>query len=75
MKKTTFLSFILCLLTSCSRLTVDNTPIAELNLNRYLGDWTKWFAYATLSDVDKARILDEARRRCYDVSKLIWVKQ
>lgn len=39
MKKTTFLSFILCLLTSCSRLTVDNTPIAELNLNRYLGDW------------------------------------
>lgn len=166
MKKTTFLSFLLCLLTSCSQLTVDNTPIGELDLNQYLGDWYEvarfdhrfergmeqtranytlrddgkiivlnsgikngkpktaqgkakvtetpallrvsffgpfygdyrvllladdyryalvgsgtdnylWILSRTpaLSDVDKARILDEARHRRYDVSKLIWVKQ
>ena len=33
------LSLLLCLLTGCSQLTVDNTPITELDLNRYLGDW------------------------------------
>ncbi|MBR4757956.1 MAG: lipocalin family protein [Bacteroidaceae bacterium] len=39
MKNTMILSLLLCLLTGCSQLTVDNTPIAELDLNRYLGDW------------------------------------
>ena len=39
MKKTTVLFLLLCILTGCHQLTVDNTPIAELDLNRYLGDW------------------------------------
>ena len=166
MKKTNVLFLLLCILAGCSQLTVDNTPIAELDLNRYLGDWyevarfdhrfergmeqTKanyalrkdgkivvtntglkegkvktahgkakltdtpallrvsffgpfygdyrillldenyqyalvgsgtdnylWILSRTprLSDIDKARILDEARRRRYDTSKLIWVNQ
>ena len=39
MKKTTVLFLLLCILTGCHQLTVDNTSIAELDLNRYLGDW------------------------------------
>ena len=166
MKKTLIYTMLVCVLTGCSQLTVDNTPIAEIDLNRYLGDWyevarfdhrfergmeqTKanytmredgrivvlnsgikdgkpktaegkakltdtpallrvsffgpfygdyrvmllaedyryalvgsgsdnylWILSRTprLSDIDKARILDEARRRRYDVGKLIWVSQ
>ena len=39
MKKKTVLFLLLCILTGCYQLTVDYTPIAELDLNRYLGDW------------------------------------
>lgn len=39
MKKYTTLSVLLCLLTGCSRLTVDNSVVNEFDLNRYLGDW------------------------------------
>ena len=166
MKKTIILTMLLCLLTGCSKLTVDNTPIASLDVERYLGEWYEvarfdhrfergmeqtratyalredgkitvensgikdgkpktakgkakltetpallrvsffgpfygdyrillladdyryalvgsgtdnylWILSRTpkLSDIDKARILEEARRRRYDTSKLIWVKQ
>lgn len=30
---------MICLLTGCGQLTVDNTPIASIDLNRYLGSW------------------------------------
>ena len=39
MKKTFFLSIAVCLLASCGRLTVDNTPVASIELDRYLGTW------------------------------------
>lgn len=40
MKKTAFFTMLVLLLTGCSStLTVDNTPIKALNLNRYLGEW------------------------------------
>ena len=28
-----------CLLSACGKLTVDNTPIESVDLNRYLGSW------------------------------------
>jgi len=39
MKKTIFLSIAVCLLASCGKLTVDNTPVASIELDRYLGTW------------------------------------
>jgi lipocalin len=40
MKKIAFLTVLAGLLMGCSStLTVDNTPIDSLDLNRYLGDW------------------------------------
>ena len=39
MKKTFFLSIAVCLLASCGKLTVDNTPVASIELDRYLGTW------------------------------------
>ena len=40
MKKifTTF-SVLLCMLTGCSKLTVDNSVVTDFDLNRYLGSW------------------------------------
>ncbi|MDE6498824.1 MAG: lipocalin family protein [Muribaculaceae bacterium] len=39
MKKIFTLSVLLCLLAGCSKLTVDNSVVTDLNLNRYLGEW------------------------------------
>lgn len=40
MKKTLFASLIALLLVACGTSTkVDNTPVASLDLQRYLGDW------------------------------------
>ena len=40
MKKTIFASIFSLLLTGCGNAQkVDNTPVAALDLNRYLGDW------------------------------------
>ena len=39
MKKTFFLSIAVCLLASCGKLTVDNTPVASIELDRYVGTW------------------------------------
>lgn len=39
MKKITTLSVLLCLLAGCSKLTVDNSVVTNLDLNRYSGDW------------------------------------
>ncbi|MBR1733286.1 MAG: lipocalin family protein [Alloprevotella sp.] len=40
MKKIFFLLFAaLGLVTACNRLTVNNTPVKELDLQRYLGTW------------------------------------
>lgn len=166
MRKTLLLGLMACLLTGCSKLTVDNTPIDALDVERHLGDWYEvarfdhrfergmeqtranyalredgkiavtnsglkdgkpktakgkakltdtpallrvsffgpfngdyrvllladdyryslvgsgsddylWILSRTphLSDVDKAHVLEEALRRRYDISKLIWVRQ
>ena len=42
---------------------VDNTPVAALDLNRYLGEW-----------YEIARF-DHSFERGYDTDKLIWVRQ
>lgn len=39
MKKIVFLVFIAGLLTGCSKLTVDNSVVSELDLQRFLGTW------------------------------------
>ena len=39
MKKTFFLGIAVCLLASCGKLTVDNTPVASIELDRYVGTW------------------------------------
>lgn len=39
MKKMITLSVLLCLLTGCSKLTVDNSVVASFDLNRFLGSW------------------------------------
>ena len=39
MKKTFFLSIAVCLLAGCGKLTVDNTPVTSIELDRYLGTW------------------------------------
>lgn len=39
MKKMIAFSVLLCLLAGCSKLTVDNSVVPILDLNRFLGDW------------------------------------
>lgn len=39
MKKIFNLSVLLCLLTGCSKLTVDNSVVTNFDLKRFLGDW------------------------------------
>ena len=39
MKKMITLSVLLCLLTGCSKLTVDNSVVTDFDLNRFLGSW------------------------------------
>lgn len=39
MKKMLTLSVLLCLLTGCSKLTVDNSVVTTFELNRFLGNW------------------------------------
>lgn len=39
MKKMIAFSLLLCLLAGCSKLTVDNSVVPALDLNRFLGDW------------------------------------
>ena len=54
----------LALATGCaSTLKVDNTPVAALDLNRYLGEW-----------YEIARF-DHSFKRGSDTDKLIWVRQ
>ena len=33
------LAVLSCLLTGCSKLTVDNSVVSELDLQRFLGEW------------------------------------
>ena len=113
MKKTIFASMIAILLAGCGNAQkVDNTPVAALDLQRYLGDWYEIarfdhsfergleFCKANYAMKENGKIavtntgikegkpktsngkaktidpiLAEARRRGYDTSKLIWVKQ
>lgn len=39
MKRTFFLAMLLCLLTGCDQLTVNNTPVEAIDLERYSGVW------------------------------------
>ncbi len=39
MKKKNSLSVLLCQLVGCSKLTVDNSVVTDLDLNRFLGNW------------------------------------
>ncbi|MDE6300808.1 MAG: lipocalin family protein [Muribaculaceae bacterium] len=39
MKKIFSLSVLLCLLTGCSKLTVDNSVVNDFDLDRFLGGW------------------------------------
>lgn len=39
MKKIFNFSVLLCLLTGCSKLTVDNSVVTDFDLNRFLGSW------------------------------------
>lgn len=39
MRKMIAFSVLLCLLAGCSKLTVDNSVVPTLDLNRFLGDW------------------------------------
>lgn len=39
MKKILTLSVLLCMLAGCSKLTVDNTIVTDLDLDRFLGNW------------------------------------
>ncbi|MDE6311600.1 MAG: lipocalin family protein [Muribaculaceae bacterium] len=39
MKKIFTLSVLLCLLAGCTKPTVDNSVVSDLDLNRYLGSW------------------------------------
>ena len=39
MRKTLLIAFVLCLLTGCSKLTVDNSVVSELDLQQFLGEW------------------------------------
>ncbi len=39
MKKMKTLSVLLCRLVGCSKLTVDNSVVANFDLNRFLGSW------------------------------------
>lgn len=39
MKKIFNLSVLLCLLTGCSKTTVDNTVVTNFDLSRFLGSW------------------------------------
>lgn len=39
MKKILTLSVLLCMVTGCSKLTVDNSVVTTFDLNRFLGNW------------------------------------
>lgn len=39
MKKLNALSVLLCRMVGCSKLTVDNSVVTNIDLNRYLGSW------------------------------------
>lgn len=39
MKKVFVLPILLCLLAGCSKLTVDNSVVTALDLNRFVGSW------------------------------------
>lgn len=39
MKKILSLSVLLCLLTACSKPSVDNSVVTDFDLNRFLGNW------------------------------------
>lgn len=39
MKKIFSFSVLLCLLTGCSKTTVDNSVVTDFDLNRFLGNW------------------------------------
>ncbi|MDE7377575.1 MAG: lipocalin family protein [Paraprevotella sp.] len=39
MKKMLTLSVLLCLLTGCSKPTVDNSVVTTFELSRFLGNW------------------------------------
>ncbi len=39
MKKNILLVVLACVMCACGKVTVDNTPIESVDLNRYLGTW------------------------------------
>ena len=39
MKKVFLMAIVACVLAGCGKLTVDNTPVVEIDLARYLGSW------------------------------------
>lgn len=39
MRTTLFLTLLFCLLTGCSKLTVDNSVVKDFDTNRFLGGW------------------------------------
>ena len=39
MRTTLFLTSLFCLLTGCSKLTVDNSVVKDFDTDRFLGDW------------------------------------
>ena len=39
MRTTLFLTSLFCLLTGCSKLTVDNSVVKDFDTNRFLGGW------------------------------------
>ena len=72
------LAVLACLLTGCSKLTVDNSVVSELDLQRFLGEWYEVARFdhtPQLADSVKTIVLNEAIRRGYDTKQLIWVRQ
>ena len=39
MKKNALLILLLCMVCGCTKLTVDNSVVDSLDVNRYLGEW------------------------------------
>ena len=63
-KRMIYVMIAVAMLAGCvSGPKVDNAPVAELDLNRYLGEW-----------YEIARF-DHSFERGYDTDKLIWVRQ
>ena len=58
MKKSVVMAFsILLLLVSCGKLTVDNTPVSSIDLDKYLGKWYEIarFDHSFERDVEQAQ--------------------